>query len=87
MGEGAGARLEAWTPEGDLLVSSPASGAVDELIPGPRAAPPPSPADIGPHRPQGLAFDKLGGHEVLYVAEANEIDRYVAGGRASARAR
>ena len=36
--------------------------------------------------PQGLAFDKLNGHEVLYVAEANEIDRYQwLGGRVGAR--
>jgi glucose/arabinose dehydrogenase len=73
-----GARLEAWTPQGQLLVSSPSSGTVYELTPGTR------PSDQSGKRPlvsnltapQGLAFDELDGQEVLYVAEANEIDRY-----------
>ena len=26
--------------------------------------------------PQGTAFDRLGGHEVVYVAESDELDRY-----------
>ena len=26
--------------------------------------------------PQGMAFDRVGGHEVLYVAESDELDRY-----------
>ncbi len=82
------ARLEAWTPEGQLLVSSPASGAVYELTPGARPDQPPSkrPLVSDLTAPQGLAFDKLNGHEVLYVAEANEIDRYQwLGGRVGAR--
>ena len=31
---------------------------------------------VGPHNPQGMAFDRFGGHEVLYVAESDELDRY-----------
>jgi len=73
-----GARLEAWTPGGQLLVSSPSSGAVYELTPGAQPDQPPTkrPLVSDLNAPQGLAFDDLDGHEVLYVAEANEIDRY-----------
>jgi glucose/arabinose dehydrogenase len=74
-----GARLEAWTPQGDLLVSQPASDQVMELVPRrDRSAPPAqhvlvSDLDI----PQGLAFAQLDGREVLYVAETDAIDQYV----------
>ena len=83
-----GARLEAWTPGGQLLVSSPSSGAVYELTPGARHDRPPSQrvlvSDL--NAPQGLAFDKLNGQEVLYLAEGDEVDRYQwLGGRVGAR--
>jgi glucose/arabinose dehydrogenase len=73
-----GARLEAWTPEGDLLVSSPDNGFVDELIPRPVRSQPPGRSTLlsGLHGPQGMAFTNRGGQEYLFVAEANEIDRY-----------
>lgn len=72
------ARLEAWTPEGDLLVSDPADGKVYELVPRAIRTEPPTERILlsGLTNPQGLAFDRLGGHEVLYVAESDELDRY-----------
>jgi glucose/arabinose dehydrogenase len=73
-----GARLEAWTPGGQLLVSSPSGGAVYELTPGARQDRPPSKRVLVSNldAPQGLAFDKLNGQAVLYVAEGDQIDRY-----------
>jgi glucose/arabinose dehydrogenase len=73
------ARFAVWTPQHDLLVSSSESGRVVELIPGRR---PSAPARLrvlisGLTGPQGLAFDTLKGTRVLYVAESDEIDRYV----------
>lgn len=75
-----GARMEAWTPQHALLVSSSGSGTVDELTPD-RADPAAPPRErtlvAGLTDPQGLAFDRVGGREVLYVAESDELDRYV----------
>jgi glucose/arabinose dehydrogenase len=72
------ARLEAWTPQGDLLVSQPNNGQVTELIPRPEPSQPPQQRVIisGLSAPQGLAFARLSGQEVLYVAEQGEVDRY-----------
>jgi glucose/arabinose dehydrogenase len=72
-------RFETWTPEHDLLASSPADGTVALLSPraGNPTAPPTQRTIIrGLHSPQGLAFDQIDGHEVLYVAESDEVDRY-----------
>jgi glucose/arabinose dehydrogenase len=71
------ARLETWTPEGRLLVSSPDKGTITELTP--VSGKPPQQATIVSNltNPQGLAFDRVGGHEVLYVAESDQLDRYV----------
>jgi glucose/arabinose dehydrogenase len=71
-------RLEAWSPEGDLLVSSPDNGRVFELVPGTSPSAPPTERELvsGLTNPQGLAFDRLNGHEVLYVAESDQLDRY-----------
>jgi len=73
------ARIEAWTPEGDLLVSVPSSGAVDELVPAADRAAPPAVHVLlsGLTEPQGLAFAKVDGQETLYVGESDQIDRYV----------
>jgi len=70
------ARMEAWTPEGDLLVSSPGGGIVYELRSS--AAGIATVTTLLSHltAPQGLAFAKLDGGWVLYVAESDEIDRY-----------
>jgi glucose/arabinose dehydrogenase len=75
----AGARFELWTPENDLLVSEPGSGEVVELVPEKSAAAVPTTRVLisGLTFPQGMAFDVLGGRTVLYVAESDEVDRYV----------
>src|SRR6201996_567833 len=68
------ARIEAWTPQGNLLVSQPDDGTVVELRPtGPATK---STLLSGLTTPQGLAFNKLNGREVLYVGESDQIDRY-----------
>lgn len=74
-----GARFAAWTPEHELLVSVPGAGEVIELRPGATRAAVPSQRVLvsGLTNPQGLAFDSLDGREVLYIAESDEIDRYV----------
>jgi glucose/arabinose dehydrogenase len=74
-----GARWEQWTPEHDLLVSASATGDVMELAPGKTPEAPPTQRTLisGLTDPQGMAFDNLDGHEVLYVAESDQLDRYV----------
>ncbi len=74
----ADARFATWTPQGDLLVSSSQAGKVIELIPGAAGSAPAQKVLIsGLTSPQGLAFDTLEGARVLYVAESNQVDRYV----------
>ena len=70
------ARMEAWTPEGDLLVSSTGDGSVMELRPDPAGTATVSTLLSGLTNPQGLAFARLDGRWVLYVAESDQIDRY-----------
>jgi glucose/arabinose dehydrogenase len=73
-----GARFELWTPQHQLLVSVPGAGKVVELTPGRTGAAVPTQGTLvsGLTDPQGLAFDTLAGHRVLYVAESDQIDRY-----------
>jgi glucose/arabinose dehydrogenase len=71
-----GARMEAWTPEGDLLVSEPASGRIVELKPGANQAASTSTLLSGLNSPQGMAFARFSGRWVLYVGQADQIDRY-----------
>ena len=71
-----GARMEAWTPEGDLLVSVPGSGQIEELQPDSRGTATSRVLLSGLTWPQGMAFARLGGRWVLYVAESDQIDRY-----------
>lgn len=74
-----GARLEAWTPDGALLVSRPGAGQVVRITPGAGS----TVLLDGLDQPHGLAFDG----SVLYVAESDRIRAYdyaggvVAGGR------
>jgi glucose/arabinose dehydrogenase len=77
------ARMETWTPEGDLLVSVPAGGAVVELTPGAKASTPPTPRVVlsGLSGPQGLAFARVNKRWVLYVGEDDRIDRYAWAGQ------
>jgi glucose/arabinose dehydrogenase len=70
------ARMEAWTPEGDLLVSTPNDGSIRELRPDAAGTATMTTLLSGLTFPQGLAFAKLGGRWVLYVAESDQIDRY-----------
>jgi glucose/arabinose dehydrogenase len=72
------ARFEAWTPQGSLLVSEPDDGRVMELTPRHDRERPPAQRVLvsGLDEPQGLAFADLHGHEALFVAEADEIERY-----------
>ncbi len=81
------ARMEAWTPEGDLLVSEPDKGRVVELTPGRGGAGKPRTVLSGLTAPQGLAFAKASGQWILYVGESDQIDRYPwgAGGISGAR--
>ncbi len=73
------ARLEQWTPHGALLVSDPDDGQIIELTPHSNRSAPPSQRVIvsGLNEPQGMAFDQIGGREVLYVAATDAIYRYV----------
>ena len=70
------ARMEAWTPGGDLLVSVPSLGKIDELVPDGAGTARPRTLLSGLTEPQGMAFAKVAGHWVLYVAESDEIDSY-----------
>jgi glucose/arabinose dehydrogenase len=70
------ARMEAWTPEGNLLVSEPSEGRIAELRPGQGGTATMATLLQGLTSPQGLAFAKLNGQWVLYVAETDQVDRY-----------
>jgi glucose/arabinose dehydrogenase len=70
------ARMEAWTPGGDLLVSQPDMGQITELVPDKHGTASPQTLLSGLTEPQGMAFAKVAGHWVLYVAESTEIDSY-----------
>ena len=66
------ARLAAWTPDGALLVSVPASGQIVKLTPKPVGAPQESVLLEGLDQPHGLAFTG----STLYVAESDQVDAY-----------
>ena len=66
------ARLEAWTPDGALLVSVPASGQIMKLTPKSGAAPEQSTLLDDLDQPHGIAF----AGSTLYVAESDQIDAY-----------
>ena len=70
------ARMEAWTPGGDLLVSDPDGGKIMELRPGAAGTAAVTILLGGLTYPQGMAFARLDGRWVLYVAESDQIDRY-----------
>jgi glucose/arabinose dehydrogenase len=71
-----GARMEDWTPEGDLLVSVPGNGTIMELRPDAAGTATVKTLLARLTGPQGMAFARLDGKWVLYVAESDEIDRY-----------
>jgi glucose/arabinose dehydrogenase len=71
-----------------LLVSQPGNGSITLLVPGAHRGRPPQQRTLvsGLTNPQGIAFDRIRGHEVLYVAESDELDRYAwLGDRVGAR--
>ena len=70
------ARMEAWTPGGDLLVSDPDGGKIMELRPGAAGTAAVTTLLAGLTYPQGMAFARLDGRWVLYVAESDQIDQY-----------
>jgi glucose/arabinose dehydrogenase len=70
------ARMEAWTPQGDLLVSQPGGGTVAELVPDGHGTARSRTVLTGLTQPQGLAFARIKGRWVLYVAEADQVVRY-----------
>lgn len=70
------ARMEAWTPEGDLLVSSTGDGSIMELRPDAAGTATVTTLVSGLTNPQGMALAKLDKKWVLYVAESDQIDRY-----------
>ncbi len=70
-----GARMEAITPEGNLLVSVPSEGKVLELS-GKGTATKTSTLLQGLESSQGLAFAQRAGKWVLYVGESDQIDSY-----------
>ena len=78
------ARMEAWTPEGDLLVSVPDDGRIMELRPDAAGTATVTTLLSGLTDPQGMAFARLDGRWVLYVAESDQIDRYPWGPAGSA---
>jgi glucose/arabinose dehydrogenase len=73
------ARMEAWTPEGDLLVSQPNRGSVVELQPDAAGTVTVTTLLSGLTNSQGLAFASVNGKPVLYVGESDEIDQYAWG--------
>ncbi len=74
------ARLEAWAPDGSLLVSLPGSGDVARLVPGANGAAPTQTTVLsGLTQPHGLAFDG----STLYVAESNQVSAYSYGNGAA----
>ena len=70
------ARMEAWTPGGDLLVSDPDGGKIMELRPDAAGTAAVRTLLGGLTHPQGMAFARLDGKWVLYVAESDQVDRY-----------
>ena len=67
-----GARLEAWTPDGRLLVSRPKSGDVVVLDSSASGPPRQSTLVSGLEQPHGLAF----AGSTLYIAESDRVDAY-----------
>ena len=71
------ARFAAVTPDGNLLVSVPATGSVQLVRSNAVGDPLVSTYVTGLDGPQGLAIHTVGGATYLYVAEQTQVDRYV----------
>lgn len=70
-----GARLEAWTPDGAMLVSQPGAGQVVRLVPDGAGTATSTVLLDGLNQPHGMAFDG----NTLYVAESDRIRAYTYG--------
>src|ERR1700722_8099084 len=73
------ARMEAWTPQGNLLVRQPNRGSVVELRPDAAGTATVTTLLSGLTNPQGLAFATVNGRPVLYVAESDQVDAHPRG--------
>jgi len=71
-----GARFAVWSPQGDLLVSTPDSGSVRRIHPQGIGNPAVSTVIGSLDRPHGMAFDVIDGATYLYVIEASQLNRY-----------
>ncbi len=60
-----------------MLVSQPGAGTVSVLRPTTGTSARPEVLLRGLSSPQGMAFDRLDGRDVLYVIESDQLDRYV----------
>lgn len=80
-----GARMLAWTPDGDLLVSTDRAGTVIRLHPGGSGAAPAATTLLaGLDRPQGVSVGTVAGRTVLVVGEQTRVTAWtLAGGRAT----
>ncbi len=69
-----GARLAAWSPDGALVVSQADQGSVAVVTPNSEAGPATvASLATGLSSPQGLAFTRSGGHDVLVIGETNRL--------------
>jgi glucose/arabinose dehydrogenase len=73
----ASARFMAVTPDGNLLVSRPGSGAVVLVRPNGTGDPLVTNFVTGLRRPHDIVFHTIGGTTYVYIAETNQINRYV----------
>ena len=72
-----GARFMAVTPDGNLLVSRPGAGAVMLVRPNGSGDPLITTYVSGLRRPHDIVFHTIGGTTYVYIAETNQINRYV----------
>ena len=72
-----GARFMAVTPDGNLLVSRPGSGSVSLVRPNGTGDPLVSTFVSGLRRPHDIVFHTIGATTYVYIAETNQINRYV----------
>ncbi len=72
-----GARFLAVAPNGDVFVSQPGSGSVYVFRPVGGAAPQQYRYATGLANPHGMAFDTINGATYLYIAESNQISRFL----------
>jgi glucose/arabinose dehydrogenase len=73
-----GARFMAITPDGNLLVSQPGAGKVSVVRPASAGGTPPVTDFVtGLSNPHDMVFHTIGNVVYLYVAESNQINRFV----------